>query len=602
MLTGQTQLDLQLPMSDPENGEISNHLDNCSITQLGLQVLESRCLLKDDNLKIAETPSGLFHRVARLVSSADLNYDESANVEKTEDEFCRVMSNLEFLPNSPALMNAGTPIGQLAACFVLPIRDSIKSIYTALRYAAIIHQSGGGTGFDFSKIRPEGDIVRSTKGVASGPVSFIRIFNESTNIIKDGGKRRGANMGILRIDHPDILKFVRAKSDEGEFTNFNFSVAIPDSFIKAVRSCKNFPLRNPRTGKVEEVVDARWLFDEIVRQAWSTGEPGIIFIDEINRKNLIPDLGRIEATNTCGEQPLLPYESCVLGSINLSKIVVNNTLSWKKLESLARIAVHFLDNVIDVTNYPLPKIAKITRSNRKIGIGVMGFADMLIKLKIPYKSNAALSIAEKVMRRISEKTRDESTKIAQIRGSFHSFSGSIWKKNGYEQMRNATLTTIAPTGTISIIAGCTNSIEPIFSIATYRNIIGHLKALGVNKLFAEEARKRGIYTEELIRKITKSGSVQTIRDVPEELKKTFVTALDIEPEWHIRMQATFQQYTDNAVAKTVNLPYEATVDDVKRIFMFAHTLRCKGITVYRNGSRKSQVLYNGSQNITKCSC
>jgi len=593
---------LQLPLLGGENSAASDPTENCSIPELGLRVLEKRCLLKDDDLKIAETPSGLFHRVATLAASADLNYDESADVEKTEKDFYRVMSNLEFLPNSPALMNAGTPIGQLAACFVLPVRDSVDGIFTTLRHAAMIHKSGGGTGFDFSKIRPEGDIVRSTKGLASGPVSFIKVFNESTSVIKDGGRRRGANMGILRVDHPDILKFVCAKSNEYAFTNFNFSVAITDSFIKAVRYKKKFFLRNPRSKKVEKVVDSCQLFNDIARQAWKTGEPGVIFIDQMNRENPTPNLGKIEATNTCGEQPLLPFESCVLGSINLSKIVVDNTISWKRLEFLTRIGVHFLDNIIDVTSYPIPKIAKITRSNRKIGIGVMGFADMLIKLKIPYNSNKARLLAGTIMERISETARDESMKIAQIRGSFLNFQGSIWERRGYHEMRNATLTTIAPTGTISIIAGCTNSIEPIFAIATYRKIMGHLKALGVNRLFAEEAKKRGIYKEKLIREVTKSGSIQAIPEIPEDVKRIFVTALDIEPKWHVRIQAAFQRYTDNAVAKTVNLPHDATVKDVENIFLYAYKLGCKGTTVYRNRSRESQVLYKGSQTPTECSC
>lgn len=502
----------------------------------------------------------------------------------------------------PALMNAGTPIGQLAACFVLPVRDSIGGIYTSLKYSALIHKSGGGTGFDFSKIRPEGDVVNSTKGIASGPVSFMKIFNESTNVIKDGGRRRGANMGILRVDHPDILKFVRAKSDEDAFINFNLSVAITGTFIKAVKKNRKFPLRNPRNNKVEKLVDSKELFEEIARQAWKTGEPGAIFIDEINRSNPTPKLGRIEATNTCGEQPLLAFESCVLGSINLSKIVLGNAISKRRLEYLVRIGVHFLDNIIDVTRYPISRIKNRTNSNRKIGIGVMGFADMLVKLGIPYDSNQAKAQAENIMSFISEKAREESMKIAKVRGSFRNFKGSMWQKLGCREIRNATLTTIAPTGTISLIAGCTNSIEPIFSIATYRNIQGSLRAQGVNKLFAKEAKKRGIYTEELIQKATKCGSVQAIPEVPEDMKRVFVTALDIKPKWHVRIQAAFQRYTDNAVAKTVNLPFEASVEDVKKIFLNAYELGCKGITVYRNGSRNSQVLYNGSQNHAKCSC
>ncbi len=593
---------LQLPLTDIKKRVITDDPESRSISQLGFSVLENRCLLKDDELKIVENPSNLFHRVARLVASTDLKYDNSADVEKTENDFYKAMSNLEFLPNSPALMNAGTPVGQLVACFVLPVPDSISGIYSSMKHAALIHKSGGGTGFDFSKIRPEGDIVRSTKGLASGPLSFIKVFNESTNVIKDGGRRRGANMGILRIDHPDIVKFIRAKSDESAFTNFNFSVAITDSFIKAVEHKKKFSLKNPRSQKVEEVVDSCELLEEIAYQAWKTGEPGAIFIDEINRRNPIPDEGKIEATNTCGEQPLLPFESCVLGSINLSRIVENSEISWERLESLVRLGVHFLDNLIDVTIYPISRIRKITQANRKIGIGVMGFADMLIKLGIPYDSRQAKHMAEEIMSFISQKAKDESVKIAQLRGSFPNFEGSVHQRSGLKEMRNATLTTIAPTGTISVIAGCTNGIEPIFAIASYRKILGHFRALGINRLFAEEAKKRGIYTDELIEKITKNGSLQAISEIPRDLKRIFVTALDIDPKWHVRIQAAFQSYTDNAVAKTVNLPYKATREDVRKIFLFAHKLGCKGITVYRNGSRNSQVLYNGSQHNAKCSC
>lgn len=572
------------------------------ISSLGMQLLQKRCLMKNDNLDTVENPSQLFRRVARVVATADSSYDDESDIRRTEEEFYRVMLDLEFLPNSPALMSAGTSNGQLVACFVLPVDDSIKGIFSTLRNAAIIHKSGGGTGFSFSRIRPEGDIVRSTKGFSSGPLSFMKVFDQATETMKQGGMRRGANMAILRVDHPDILKFVQAKSNEDAFNNFNFSVAITDSFVFAAKKRRTFYLRNPHTRRIAEEIDSSGLLDEIAKQAWQTGEPGVIFIDEINRHNSTSHVGIVEATNTCGEAPLLPYESCVLGSINLSKVVVNGAVLWNKLEHLSRVGVHFLDNIIDVTNYPIPKIAEITRANRKIGLGVMGFADMLVKLGISYDSDKAVSTAREVMKFISEKARNESVELAQSRGSFRNFDGSFWNEKGYKAMRNATVTTIAPTGTISMIAGCTQSIEPIFSIAPYRNIMDNMQALGINSLFVEEIMRRGICAENLLKEVIMAGSIQNMSGIPEDLKRIFVTALDVRPEWHVRVQAAFQQYTDNAVAKTVNMPQETTIEDVRKIFLLAHELGCKGITVYRNGSRSKQVIYSSQPKPRACSC
>jgi ribonucleoside-diphosphate reductase alpha chain len=591
-----SQLDLKNWMPIQSNGS------KAELSALGMQVLQKRCLMKNDKLEIVEDPSQLFRRVARVVATADSIYGNEYGLEQTEEEFYRVMLDLEFLPNSPALMSAGTSNGQLAACFVLPVEDSIKRIFSTLRNAAIIHKSGGGTGFSFSRIRPEGDIVRSTKGSSSGPLSFMRIFDQATETMKQGGIERGANMAILRVDHPDIMKFVQAKSNEDAFNNFNLSVAVTDSFVHAAKRRSLFYLRNPHTKRITEQIDSSGLLDEIAKQAWNTGEPGVIFIDEINRHNPTPHAGIIEATNTCGEQPLLPYESCVLGSINLSKVVVNGRIAWNKLESLSRTGVHFLDNIIDVTNFPIPKTAEITRANRKIGLGVMGFADMLIKLEIPYDSDNAVLTAREVMKFITEKARDESAKLAQSRGSFPNFNGSFWNKKGYKTMRNATLTTIAPTGTISMIAGCTQSIEPIFAIAPHRNIMNNMQSLGINNLFVYEMMRRGIYTESLLKEIIMAGSIQNISAIPKDLKRIFVTALDVKPEWHVRVQAAFQQHTDNAVAKTVNIPQEATIEDVRKIFLLAHELGCKGITVYRDCSRSKQVIYNGPARPKECSC
>ncbi len=567
--------------------------DDLKLTVNAVSVLERRYLRKDDEGNVIETPAEMFRRVAKAIAASDVLHDENADVRRTEEEFYKVMSSLEFLPNSPTLMNAGTDIGQLSACFVLPVNDSIEGIFDALKYMALIHKSGGGTGFSFSNLRPKGDVVGSTKGVASGPVSFMSIFDAATEVIKQGGRRRGANMGILRVDHPDVFEFITAKEKEGILTNFNVSVGITDTFMDTLEKDGEYELLNPRTGKVMKRVKAKNIFDLIVTMAWRTGDPGLIFLDEINRHNPTPHLGRIESTNPCGEVPLMPYESCNLGSINLSKMVRDGEIDWENLRRTVRMGVHFLDNVIDANKHPLPEIEKMTKANRKIGLGVMGFAEMLIQLGISYDSEEGVATAEKVMSFISEEARKKSVELGEKRGSFPNFSGSIWDEEGYKAMRNATVTSIAPTGTISIIAGTSSGIEPLFAISYVRNVMG-TQLFEVNPVFEKIARYRGFYSTELLTEIAKHGSIQGIKEIPSDVRRIFVTALDIAPEWHIKMQAAFQKHTDNAVAKTVNLPQEATLEDVRRVFLLAYKLRCKGITVYRYGSKREQVLTIGS--------
>ena len=567
-------------------------------SQNAMKVLEERYLLKNKSGKTIETPEKMFRRVAKTVAAVDKFYDKKVNVNKTEKEFHQMLANLEFLPNSPTLMNAGTDINQLSACFVLPIEDSIPSIFNAVRDTAIIHKSGGGTGFSFSKLRPKGDIVRSTHGLASGPVSYMKIFDVATETIKQGGKRRGANMGVLRVDHPDIIEFITAKSKEGVLTNFNLSVAITDKFMKAVEKNKEYDLISPRINKPVNRIKAKDIFELIVTNAWKTGDPGIIFIDEINRRNPTPNLGEMEATNPCGEQPLLPYESCNLGSINLAKMVKGKKIDWKKLEKTVHSAVHFLDNVIDANKYPLKEIEKITKGNRKIGLGVMGFADMLILLGIPYNSENALKTAESLMKFISEKSRKASIDLAKTRGTFSNFKGSIWDKKK-TKMRNAAVTTIAPTGSISIIAHCSSGIEPLFAVCFVRKILDGKELLEINPIFEQVARKKRFYDEDLMKIIARKGSVQGIDQIPEDVQKIFITAHDILLEWHVRMQAVFQKYTDNAVSKTVNLPHSATLEDIRKVFWLAYKLKCKGITIYRYGSKRDQVLNIGEGEFVK---
>ena len=564
------------------------------LSRNALKVLEKRYLLRNEERNLIEMPSQLFRRVARAVAGAEQLHGQGKETRQISDEFYCIMSNLEFLPNSPTLMNAGTGLGQLSACFVLPVEDSLSGILRPIEYIGLIQQSGGGIGFSFSNLRPRGDIVKTTMGDASGPVSFMRIYDAATDVIKQGGRRRGATMGILRVDHPDIKEFITAKSDENSFTNFNLSVSVTDEFMRKVDRDEEYELINPRTKKPEGSLSAREVFNLIVTQAWKTGDPGIVFIDEINRHNPTPHIGRIESTNPCGEQPLLPYESCNLGSVNVSRFVKNGKIDWYRLRETVRLAVRFLDDVIDVNKYPLPEIEETTKGNRKIGLGVMGFADMLIKLGIPYNSNQAVTDAEELMKFITEEARYMSVELAHLRGSFSNFKGSIWEKKGFTGIRNAAITTIAPTGTISIIAVCSSGIEPLFAVVYVRNVLNGTRMLEIHPIFERVARERGFYSEDLIKRIAKTGSIQHFEEIPEEVRRIFVTAHDISPEWHVKMQSAFQKHCDNAVSKTVNLQHEATPEDVEKVFKLAYRFKCKGITVYRDGSKRQQVLQYGS--------
>ena len=554
--------------------------DDLKLSLNAIKVLQERYLLKDEFGNIIETPLEMFRRVANAIAKIDLAYNGNAHL--IEEEFFKVMSNLEFLPNSPCLMNAGTSVKQLNACFVIPINDSLDEIYESLKISALIQKTGGGTGFSFSKLRPKNNLVVSTKGRASGPVSFMSLFDKSTDIIKLGGKRRGANMAILKCDHPDILEFIKCKSDGG-FSNFNISVSVTDEFMKAVLKNKDYELK---FGSVIKKVNARNIFDNIINESWKTGDPGLIFIDEINRKHSL--YAQINSTNPCGEQPLLDWESCILGSINLSKFVHNKKIEWDRLKKIVRLGVHFLDNVIDANHYLTKDIEAVTLSNRKIGLGVMGWADMLIKLGVKYDSNEALKLAEKLMKFISSEAVNMSIELGKKRGSFPNFKRSKLKDK-YDYMRNATVTTIAPTGTISLIANCSSSIEPLFAISYTKEILDS-KFIEINSLFEETAKKCGFYFEELMYEIARNG-IKNVREVPKEIKKLFVTSMDINYEWHLKMQSAFQRYTDNAVSKTINLPENASKEDVKKAYLLAYKLKCKGITVFRYGSKDKQVLY-----------
>ena len=561
-----------------------------------MKVLQRRYLLRNEKGKTVETPSRLFRRVAHAIASVEIKYDKKNNVKNIEKQFYNALSKLEFLPNTPTLMNAGTKIGQLSACFVIPVGDSLPEIFDAAKWTAIIHQSGGGTGFDFSRLRPKGDVVESTGGAASGPVAFMTIFDKITDVIKQGGSRRGANMGILRVDHPDILEFIACKSNENFLNNFNISVTVTDEFMNSVEKNSEYRLINPRNNQTSSKLNAKEVFDLIVINAWKTGDPGIIFIDEINRANPTPKIGEIEATNPCGEQPLLAWESCNLGSINLSKVVKGKTIDWNKLGRLVRLGVRFLDDVIDANKYPVREIKAITQANRKIGIGVMGFADALIKMNIPYNSRKAVKIGERIMRFIEKEGHKSSLQLGKERGNFPNFENSVWKtKKKYQCMRNATVTTVAPTGTISIIAGCSSGIEPLFAISFVRNVMEGTRLFETNSTFEQTAKKAKFFSQERLMQISKTGSIQKIPGIPKNVKNIFVTALDISAEWHIKMQAGFQKYTDNAVSKTINLPENATPEEVGDAYMTAYKLKCKGITVYRYESKPQQVLAFGSE-------
>jgi ribonucleoside-diphosphate reductase alpha chain len=568
-----------------------------NLTENAIKVLERRYLVRDENGNLIEDPKDMFRRVAKAVAEADTDYVDSSQLKVIEDEFFEMMSNLEFLPNSPTLMNAGRPLGQLSACFVLPIEDTMEGIFESIKNAALIHKSGGGTGFSFSRLRAKGSTVRSTGGVASGPVSFMKVFNAATEAVKQGGTRRGANMGILRVDHPDIREFITCKQDNKDITNFNISVGITEKFMKAVENNEKYDLIDPKTKLPVGQDSAREIFDMVVDNAWNNGEPGIIFLDRLNKDNVTPELGEIESTNPCGEQPLLPYEACNLGSINLSLMLKKTKkgfeVDFDKLRSVVKKAVHFLDNVIDVNKYPLKEIDSMTKGTRKIGLGIMGWADMLCKMNIPYNSKKAIDLAEKVMGFIQEESRKASMEIAEKKGVFPFYDKSIYKDQGIK-IRNATTTTIAPTGTLSIIAGVSSGVEPIFAICYIRNVMDNDELVEVNPIFKELAVEKGFYSDELMKRIAKKSTIKDFDEIPAEIQNVFVTSHDISPEWHVKMQATFQKYTDNAVSKTVNLRNEATKDDVRDVFKLAYKTNCKGVTIYRDGSRDAQVLNIGS--------
>jgi ribonucleoside-diphosphate reductase alpha chain len=572
--------------------------DELKLTVNAVNVLKKRYLLKDENGHVVETPDEMFRRVAKAVAAADLAYDPQADIAALEDEFYDMMVSLDYLPNSPTLMNAGTGVGQLSACFVIPVEDSIPGIFDAVKDMALVHKSGGGTGFSFSRLRPQGDVVQSTMGIASGPLSFMRIFDVTTEVIRQGGRRRGANMGILRCDHPDILDFITAKDQDGFLSNFNLSVGITDEFMQALDTDDVYFLRNPRSGAVTGSLHARDVFNLIVTQAWRTGDPGLVFLDTINSWNPTPLLGDIESTNPCGEQPLLPWESCNLGSINLVNMVREGRLDADRLRRTIRSAVHFLDNVIDINLWPLEATERVTKGNRKIGLGIMGFADALLLLGIPYNSEEGLRAAEEIATILEEESHSASGELAGKRGNFPNYEGSVWEQREMP-MRNATTVTIAPTGTISIIAGCSSGIEPLFAISFVRNVIEGTQLMEINPIFEQVAKEGGFYGNDLMMDIARSGTLQQSEGLPEEIKRVFVTAFDIAPEWHVRMQAAFQRHCDNAVSKTINFPSDASIDDIEDAYRLAYDLGCKGITVYRYGSKREQVLYLGSDSMMR---
>ncbi len=565
-----------------------------------IAVLEKRYLRKDAEGKVVESPEEMFLRVAKNIAEAERNYPTPASVETVSETFFRMMASLSFLPNSPCLMNAGRNLQQLSACFVLPVEDSLDSIFETVKQTALIHQSGGGTGFSFSRLRPKDDTVQSTGGGASGPASFMRVFNMATEVIKQGGTRRGANMGVLRVDHPDIMEFVNLKRKVDEMTNFNLSVGLTKEFMEALKKDGSYSLINPRTRKEVGRLRAKEVFETIVNAAWETGDPGVLFLDRINDANPTPQMGDLESTNPCGEVPLLSYEPCVLGSINLSRMVKERNGRWEadfeKIKKTVKDAVHFLDNVVDMNQYPLPQISQMAKGNRKIGVGVMGLAHFFIRLGIPYNSSKALEVARGLMSFIQHQARERSMELAEERGVFPNFLGSIYGRDGMK-LRNATLTTIAPTGTLSLIADCSSGIEPLFAIDYVRRALEGMEFHMTDPLFLELGEKEGFLSEGLRRALSEGARLQDLPDVPETIRKLFITAFEIPPIWHIRIQAAFQEYTDNAVSKTINFPRDATKDEVGAAFLTAYEEGCKGITLYRSGSKPSQVLACGAKGV-----
>lgn len=595
--------------------------EQINLSENAMKVLEKRYLKRDTQGNCIEKPADMFRRVADTVAKGDLKYGATKDdVKKLSDRFYDAITNCQFMPNSPTLMNAGRELGQLAACFVLPIEDSLEGIFETIKNTALIHQSGGGTGFSFSRLRPKNDVVHSTMGISSGPVSFMEVFNAATEAVKQGGTRRGANMGILRVDHPDILEFIDCKADNNKLNNFNISVAITDKFMEAYFNNEDYDLVNPHTKKTTGKLNAKFVFDKIVDSAWRNGEPGIVFIDTMNYDNPTPQIGAIESTNPCGEVPLLPYEACNLGSINLNKMVKENndgtcSVDWDLLAKTTRTAIRFLDNIITINKYPLPQIAEMVNNNRKIGLGIMGWADMLMKIGISYASEQGTKLASQIIEFIDYESKCESIELSKERGRFANFKGSIYDSEHYlynkykdksagkisdEQwkeldnkikkfgIRNATTTCIAPTGTISMIAGASGGIEPLFGLVFSRLILDNTEMLEINPIFKNYMIKHNLYSEELIKKIAIDGSIAHINNIPENVKKIFVTAHDVTPYWHVKMQAAFQLHTDNAVSKTVNFVESATRDDIKETYILAYKSHLKGITVYRNNSRTFQ--------------